>query len=43
MIIHEDKLLVFTYSGVTVYGTDTLTETEIEVDESESVGSEDSQ
>ncbi len=26
MIISEDKLLVFTYSGVTVYGTDTLTE-----------------
>ncbi len=34
MIISEDKLLVFTYSGVTVYGTDTLTETELEEDKS---------
>ncbi len=34
MIISEDRLLVFTYSGVTVYGTDTLTETDINTDES---------
>ena len=34
MIISEDRLLVFTYSGVTVYGTDTLTETDINTYES---------
>lgn len=34
MIISENRLLVFTYSGVTVYGTDTLTETDIDTDNS---------
>ncbi|MBO5980981.1 MAG: hypothetical protein J6Q24_00885, partial [Clostridia bacterium] len=33
MLISEDKLLVFTYSGVTVYNAQTLDETEIQPDD----------
>jgi hypothetical protein len=33
MLISDDKLLVFTYSGVTVYNASTLDETEIQPDD----------
>jgi len=33
MLISDDKLLVFTYSGVTVYNAQTLDETEIQPDD----------